>query len=134
MTTLIDAPAPYAVAPTPAARITTMREGFDALIARVGELQDRLYAAEHPAPACDQERAVVKLLTRLGRLVDQADAESVRGDHATAWLTLGAVIATVQGELPVQLRALAAALPDPHAAEVVRGWAADLEALAESEA
>ena len=28
----------------------------------------------------------------------------------------------------------AAALPDPHAAEVVRGWAADLEALAESEA
>jgi len=134
MTTLIDAPAPYAVAPTPAARITTMREGFDALIARVGELQDRLYAAEHPAPACDQERAVVKLLTRLGRMVDQADAESVRGDHATAWQTLGAVIATVQGELPVQLRALAATLPDPHAAEVVRGWAADLEALADSEA
>ncbi len=28
--------------------------------ARVAELQDRLYAAEHPAPACDQERAVVK--------------------------------------------------------------------------
>ena len=28
----------------------------------------------------------------------------------------------------------AATLPDPHAAEVVRGWAADLEALADSEA
>lgn len=33
----------------------------------------------------------------------------------------------------VEFSALAAALPDPHAAETVRGWAADLEALSEGE-
>ena len=124
------------VAPTPAARLALMREQFDRLFAAIGDRMDRMTVAEESGGAAakgvrDEERAVCDTLTRVARMVEQSDREP----DAVAETTLGACIAIIQGELPVRLRALSRLLSssDPHAAHAAREWAADLDALAESE-
>lgn len=115
------------VAPTPAARLALMREQFDRLFAAINDRMDRLAVAGDEVR--DEERAVCATLTCIAHMVDQSDHEP--DDVATD--TLGACIAIIQSELPIRLRALAATIRDQHTAADAREWAADLEALAESD-
>lgn len=119
-------------APTATDRIVLMRERCERILSAVGEAQSHLYATGENASRAESD--VIDTLARLERMIEQLDREMQRDDAASAEYTLSVVIAVIQGELPVRLRALANATSDPRAAAVAREWADDLTDLAESEA
>ena len=120
------------LAPTPAARVASMRDRFEAVMTAIGELQDQMSATPHPVTGAESD--VLDTLARIERMAEQAAREHAQDRTGDAWNTSAALVATIQGELLVRLRALAACEADRHAAADVRNWLAAVEQFAGEEA
>lgn len=118
------------LAPTPADRIAMMRERFEVIMAAIGDAQGQLSARPHlPSHA---ERDVQATLGKLERMAEQLAGELPR-DTDAAEATLGAMIATIQGELRLRLRVLAGIEQDATATARAAAWSAWVESIAEGE-
>ena len=120
------------LAPTPAARVATMRERFEAVMDTIAELQDQMSATPHPVTGAESD--VLDTLHRIECMSEQAAREYGEDRPGDAWNTLAALVATIQGELLVRLRALAATERDGKAAGDVGDWLAAVEQFASEEA